>query len=265
MASLLSWLAGFFLGNHDTVAGTPGTPAITPGADARRTAYLPVTNHKDGEVTASKFSGTPWLSEKEEWPVCGHCGKPLTFFLQLSGRDTPAEAGLAGDDLIQLFYCIADDGCEYECDGWDAVSAAYRQADPKRKGKASSVVIRLVKTDNTPSAGTPAEKSFPAKTITGWTPQEDYPSWEDYAEHASDDTEEEEHIQPLEGEKLLGWPFWVQGAEWRSCPVCGTPMRFLFQLDSDKHIPYMFGDCGIGHICQCPRHPEVLSFGWACY
>ena len=39
----------------------------------------------------------------------------------------------------------------------------------------------------------------------------------------------------------------------------------MHQLDSEDNVPHMFGDAGIGHILQCPDHPEQLSWGWACY
>jgi uncharacterized protein YwqG len=42
-------------------------------------------------------------------------------------------------------------------------------------------------------------------------------------------------------------------------------MRMVFQLDSEKSLPFMFGDAGIGHVTQCPDHLEVVAFGWACY
>ena len=36
------------------------------------------------------------------------------------------------------------------------------------------------------------------------------------------------------------------------------------QLDSNDNVPHMFGDVGCGHIMQCPDHPDVLTFAWAC-
>lgn len=69
---------------------------------------------------------------------------------------------------------------------------------------------------------------------------------------------------PLNGEKLLGWPCWVQGPEYPSCPECGERMEMLFQIDSEQNVPWMFGDMGIAHITQCPRHRGQLAFGWAC-
>ena len=69
---------------------------------------------------------------------------------------------------------------------------------------------------------------------------------------------------PRSGEKLRGWPAWVQSVEYPSCPECGRRMELLLQIDSEQNLPYMFGDAGIGHITQCPEHRDQLAFGWAC-
>jgi uncharacterized protein YwqG len=70
---------------------------------------------------------------------------------------------------------------------------------------------------------------------------------------------------PRAGDKLGGWPDWIQGVEYPACPRCGNAMKTIFQLDSQDHIDHMFGDAGVGHVTQCPTHPDVLAFGWACY
>ena len=66
------------------------------------------------------------------------------------------------------------------------------------------------------------------------------------------------------GDKLAGWPAWVQGVEYPSCALCGSRMLQLFQVDSEDNIPFMFGDVGCGNITQCPEHKEIVAFGWAC-
>ena len=66
------------------------------------------------------------------------------------------------------------------------------------------------------------------------------------------------------GDKLAGYPHWVQGVEYPNCPECNRRMELAFQLDSEDHLPFMFGDVGCGPITQCPEHKEVVTFGWAC-
>lgn len=66
-----------------------------------------------------------------------------------------------------------------------------------------------------------------------------------------------------EKDKLLGWPAWIQGIEYPVCPHCKNKMTYVFQIDSNDNLPYMFGDVGCGHItyCACKR---VVAFAWAC-
>src|SRR5258708_2029260 len=83
-------------------------------AKQRRPAWKPVVEDGDGPATASKFSGSPWITPDSPWPECGHCKKPLQFFLQLNLSDLPEELGQRfGTGLLQLFYCTRD-----ECQGY---------------------------------------------------------------------------------------------------------------------------------------------------
>ena len=69
---------------------------------------------------------------------------------------------------------------------------------------------------------------------------------------------------PRAGDKLAGWPYWVQDVEYPDCPKCGERMRLVFQIDSGDNLPFDFGDVGCGHVTQCTEHKGVLAFGWAC-
>ena len=68
----------------------------------------------------------------------------------------------------------------------------------------------------------------------------------------------------VERDKLAGWPLWVQGPERPRCPQCRSTMRVVFQIVSEDTLPIVFGDMGTGHLSVCPKHPDVLAFGWAC-
>ncbi|MFN8019911.1 MAG: DUF1963 domain-containing protein [Acidimicrobiales bacterium] len=136
----------------------------------------------------------------------------------------------------------------------------------------------------------PSGELAPAVPIVGWEAFSDEPDAEDHADCGllssydfrakthhlrcpsvgvdvtvgRGDIEVEEIVAAAEGDKLGGWPRWIQAAEYPACPTCGRQMSVLFQLDSNDHVPYMFGDMGIGHITQCPDHQNVVAFGWAC-
>lgn len=67
------------------------------------------------------------------------------------------------------------------------------------------------------------------------------------------------------GDKLGGWPRWLNGSDYAPCPVCNEPMQMVFQIDQKCNLPFEFGDAGIGHILQCASHKDQLTFTWNCY
>lgn len=75
---------------------------------------------------------------------------------------------------------------------------------------------------------------------------------------------EREKLTALPGDKLYGWPYWVQSVEYPSDRKTGALMQLLFQIDSDINVPYMWGDSGVGHLTQSPDDADELAFGWAC-
>jgi uncharacterized protein YwqG len=232
-----------------------------------------VTEDGDGSLAASKFAGQPWLAEGEAWPVCPQCQNPMPLFLQLALAHLPdALEQRFGAGLLQLFYCTV---CE---DGWEPFS--------------ESSLVRVVHPLGSlqPSAIPTLPDTFPAKRIVGWEEITDGP---DPTEHevlgleytydwdagtvrlecpalglVFDEIRNDELAENISvaatGDKLAGWPSWVQGVEYPVCPLCQRQMVLLFQLDSEDHLPYMFGDVGTGHVTQCPEHKEVVAFGWAC-
>lgn len=222
----------------------------------RRTTWIPAVEDGAGAPEDSRFGGAPWMRPGESWPVCGQCGQPLRFFLQINGRGLPrAGAQALEGGLLQFFYCTNDDAA---CSGWETWSP--------------SSLVRLIPLDDL-GGGTMDEtgpEPFPVKRITGWTESADYPGPEEAGELGIEFSDEDydaldEAGYPRWGEKLMGWPNWVQGVEYPDCPDCGTRMEMLFQVESESNIPWMWGDVGAGHITQCPRHHNRLTFGWACH
>lgn len=247
-------------------AGAHGIPrAPSPPADVarvrellashRRTTYLPLLEDGEGAAASSKFSGAPNLAPGEEWPPCGNCGRPMQLFVQLAADEVPPPARdrIGAGRLLQLFYCT-DHDCEDMCE-------AYAP-------HAASTLVRIVPAH--PGAPAPAvpEGMYDARRIVGWREDDDYPDWEERRALGVDVGEiEPEELPGLDtryGEKLLGWPLWVQAMEYPDCRICGRRMEMLFQMDSQQSLPWMFGDLGTGHVTQCPEHREELAFGWAC-
>jgi len=225
----------------------------------KRTAWKPIVANCDGSPSASKFSGLPWLAPGEDWPSCGNCGKPAEFFVQLNLDELPEPLGNEfGPGLLQMFYCTsADPPCDVDCEGWSpfARCMTVRVVQPGRDAGAIESV--------------PVVSPFPPRLITGWQEIDDYPNSEEGAVLGVELEDSEwdllsTHGIPRAGDKLAGWPCWVQGIEYPRCPLCGDEMRLLFQLDSNDNLPFFFGDLGCGHITQCKTHKHQVAFGWAC-
>jgi uncharacterized protein YwqG len=242
----------------------------------RRPAWKPVVVDGDGPATASKFCGTPWVDATHPWPECGTCKTPLQLFLQLNLDELPEELSRAfGTGLLQLFYCARK-----RCHG----SGSEPFGDDVSR-------VRVVRPSGLPSPALAHQQDvgFPSKRIVDWTRITDLPSSCEHDElgliytynfvagtlrlecpefgfdvtNRMNDCEAEEIADSESGDKLAGWPAWVQDAYYPNCPRCGRRMELVFQLDSEDHVPFMFGDCGRGQVTQCPEHKEVVAFGWS--
>jgi uncharacterized protein YwqG len=226
----------------------------------KKTTWLPVVKKKKGSVLNSKFSGIPLLDENEVWPCCGSCQQEMQLFLQLNADELPTEARQAfGEGILQVFYCTNDElVCESECEAYFPF--------------AKSTLLRIINPANIVAkklTASPVNHAFKEKVIVSWQASDDYPNDEELDDLGLDLSEDEvetlyEQDFPKTGDKLLGWPYWIQGIEYPECPDCGDLMKLVFQIDSEDNLDYAFGDAGCAHITQCEKHPERLAIAWAC-
>lgn len=211
----------------------------------RRVAYVPTTSVIKHEFSShSKIGGYPFLRNEEDWPICPNCNKNMQLFLQLNLKELPErkEEGLA-----QLFYCTTEEPlCDVDLEAFFPFSKA--------------VVCRVVEhREESASIDPVIDELFEEKRITGLVAKDDYPHYEEYSELGIDleieDSvyelmEEREKGMALPGDKLFGWPYWIQGVEYPLDKEMGRAMELFFQLDSEVNLPYMFGDSGVGHLTQ---------------
>jgi uncharacterized protein YwqG len=244
----------------------------------RRPAWKPEVEEGVGPAAASKFGGAPWIGPGADRPECGHCRRPLALLLQLDLDDLPEGiGGRFGSGLLQLFYCVRED-CHGE-GGWEPFSDIVSR-------------VRVVQPDlgGAPPAAPSGPPQLIEKAIVGWAAIEDLPTPAEHEECGLKYTYDFgagtlriecpevglDQTQPMsecaaealaiaeQGDKLAGWPAWVQGVEYPECPSCGRRMELVFQVDSEDNVPFMLGDAGTGHVTQCPDHKDVVAFGWAC-
>lgn len=235
-----------------------------------RPTFVPVLAAPSDDAARSRLGGRPLLAPGEAWPRCGDCDAPMPLAVQLARAELPADAAIAfppGAEHLQLFYCTSD-----ACGVTDPASASARnrllrfldRGEPGPASPAVDGVTRLAPQD-----------------IVGWEQRVETPGSEDVdlpddlrearwqladrVTHGEADPDEAPLAGPLAGQKLLGWPLWTQAPEWETCPRCGGRMTFVFQVDADRGpLEMLFAADGSGHVSQCPAHPDVVVFTWAC-
>ena len=216
-----------------------------------RPAYTPVVSEGDCAPGGSKLLGHPLVTKEHPWPKCGNCENRMQLFWQqdLSDSQLPHEYPQR-DGLLQFFLCTSG---KWKCESYE----------PFSKG----TFIRVVPVGEGVVEDLP-EGHFPAKTIVGWSAHRDFP-FEGAEVEGIDLSDEEREVladaYPREGDKVGGWPYWVQDPEYPDCPRCLNRMEYLFQVGCEDNFPYMFGDAGVGHLSFCKTHPDVMSFHWACH
>lgn len=205
----------------------------------------------------SKFGGLPLLKPDESWPCCGCCYEPMQLMVQLDSRDLPA-ASPFGDGVLQVFYCINGDE---DCEVLGQAHLPFSEAS----------LVRVIPRDQAQGFDAlPINQphAFAEQALTGWIPLTDYPDSEETA--AVNDRHPEGTLAllhshrpaPRPGDKLLGWPHWVEGVAYPSCPCCQQPMQFVLQLDSSDTLPFCFGYYGCAHVFQCENHREIMTLTW---
>lgn len=178
--------------------------------------------------------------------------------MQLAIDELPDEVRPIGSGLLQVFFCtspsITDNmECEVALASWEPYSAAHVQRLIQVEG------LGISSTEGAP---------YPSKRVTGWTVVEDCPNWEELGglqidvDDAGLDALMRAEI-PAPGDKVGGWPLWVQGVEYPSCSICGSTTRYVAQIESSWNLPIQFGDHGNSQLFQCPVHAEILALTWA--
>lgn len=68
----------------------------------------------------------------------------------------------------------------------------------------------------------------------------------------------------LSGDKLGGYPCWIQNNEYPHCSDCSEKMELLLQIDSHDNLRYTWGDNGAAWLFQYAEHRDRLAFVWQC-
>ncbi|GAA3945739.1 hypothetical protein GCM10023085_29850 [Actinomadura viridis] len=214
-------------------------------ADQARHAWTPRLSTAAAPGDLSCFGGLPSLRDGEEWPCCNCCRAPLTFVVQVDlGRTPKAAREIFGDGLLQLFHCMT---C---MPGTVTDTRQVRIIDP-----AGTAVLE---------AAPYTAEILPARPVIGWGR-----AVKDHPYRDGDPSvllpEERDAVFRLnrQGDKLGGWPNWIQDADYPSCPR-GEPhlmTQLVLQICSGQGVAHTWGDNGLGFVVRCPEHRRV-GFVW---
>lgn len=203
-------------------------------------AIRPVLTPGEGEPKASRFGGRPFVPEGSQWP--GSTAGPLSFFVQIDLGEAPKKLStLFGPGLLQVFHARSSHESLVRILPLDAPGFV---ADP------------------------PAETlSFAPKQVTGWSrAKADFPVGASDVEQwkALDASERTLSVDLNQGgDKLGGWPTWIQGPQYPKCRSCGAAMKqMVLQLDSHCTLPFAWGDGGVAYVFQCAEHSKEVTLSY---
>lgn len=188
-----------------------------------------------GSPLDSRFGGMPYLAPGESWPLTSD-GKPMLFLFQVDLGKLPVEAGTGlarvfiderngfrDEDNVVMHTHTTEGGA------WQAAPTGGRILMPTQmsgfyKGK-----------PDLPGADVPC----------GTVP-------------VTLDPNEAELLQKvcLTGDKVGGWPHWIQDADWRGYD------RLLLQTDTGGSLPFSYADSGIGFLLQRSDDPTDMKMVW---
>jgi len=170
------------------------------------------------------------MRAEDNWPACSGCQMPMTLFLQLDLETVPPVLqGKFGAGLLQLFYATCS------AFGVDPVTRRglilCSQPEPRH-------FVRVLHPDvDGVLRSQPDGKGIEPQAIMGWTPKKEHPGMLEYArlgywEYFSSSHEQNDEsdfnlsvqFPGLSGDKLDGWPYWLDFLQYPSCPTCGKPM-----------------------------------------
>ncbi len=130
--------------------------------------------------------------------------------------------------------------------------------------RASPSIARLKPTPE------PAHKSDIKPAGIRWKLLEaDYPTWDEAPVDEIPEVLHEsyhDHFACALGTKVGGWPHTVQSEVcWEAGGKNSTSAEFVFQIDSEPDLNWMWGDAGLGYVGRgSGKHRKAWRFDWQC-
>lgn len=209
----------------------------------------------------SKFGGVPYAEEGDTWPICTGCGSELDFIAQLSEESEVS--------LHTFYYC-------FDCFPWGFNAAERGQWEIISYQNPLLKNHKLIsRTTESETAVTPCVVSeSPVKVLPDWESlQSIIPAASELCSSFEKDSEWDAYEAATIRQGCLddystligGYPRFVQGEVQPSCDVCGKPMTFFAQIDSEDEANVMWGDVGLVYFFRCAEHKGEFHFELQCH
>lgn len=226
---------------HKLLAYLHGHFKLPKLKDATRTCQVIKSKRrrKGAAESTSHWGGRALLASGEQWPGCQVCAKAMPLFLQM---DLEQSVSGPAQGLLQFFYCR------------DCGEDSPRAYDPR------VMLIRVLDAAHELTYAEPPRGTelVTTKDFVGLTKKKDKPTAVDFETlYESVCTSSP---RPVRGDKLGGWPDWLDDPDWPVCPGCERTMELVVQINSDKGLGHTWGDCGQAFIFGCATHPSRFGF-----
>lgn len=208
----------------------------------------------------SHFGGDPYFKKGETWPT-SKSGRNLHFIFQVF--NTPDIELPNTIQLVQFYYDWEAFPWDTTDDGW--MVKIYKEIDthvfiekPENKNfkKSKYCEIDLQPIKSLPNWEGIDKHDYNASKLSCIL-NEDQP-WDAYQQIVLKLTGEQEYQS-----QLGGYPKWVQG-EGTPTDSKGTPMKFLFQIDSEDKAELMWGDVGLIYVFY-NEETDHIEFSLQCH
>ncbi|GAB4275681.1 MAG: hypothetical protein Kow0029_17070 [Candidatus Rifleibacteriota bacterium] len=225
-----------------------------------RIGAIPAEFSEDSRLK-TRFAGPVFAKNLEKMPVCGTCGKELSFVFQF--RENPdSDSG----DLIQFFYCFhcVPIGVKSEKEQW--LTRLYSE----------NSLAELTKQLNTGESK--LRPCLATTNIVNMLP--DYESLEEVGHKVVKECEKIDPEDPWDVyeescmamgcdiepfSSIGGYPIWIQGVASKKCPECNEKMEFIAQIDSVPEVGLMWGDAGCVYLFRCKKHKDKFAMEMQCF
>lgn len=226
--------------------------------------------------TETQFdSVSPFVPAEQGWPLCSHCGDPLSLVCQVNFGQFSGSGMFTKKGLFQFFYC------------WNCFPPYSEEISPNvfEEGYPGYIPMELLEKQlgiafrwyadfdeataaTVPQAESPFKGAIVGADAISPVPYLSVPDRVDEADPLADVDFEESNPDDYEWDirdsvlptkecisQLGGYPVWVQNYDTPLCPACGNRSELVVAVGSGD-TGLIWGDTGYWYVFACKATPK---------